>query len=56
MKSIKELREKYGYTQQQLADLLDVSLSVVQKWERGVRNPGKRSMKDISREFPEDME
>lgn len=49
---IKELREHYGYTQVQFAELLDVSLNTVQKWEQGTRFPGRRSKKDIKNLFP----
>lgn len=52
MKSIKELREKNGYTQEQLAELLDVSVHTVRGWEQGHRNPGRRSKKDIKNLFP----
>lgn len=52
MKSIKELRQRYGYTQQQLADLLDVTVNTVQKWEQGANKPGRRSKKDIKNLFP----
>jgi len=37
-KEIKLIRKKLGLTQQQLADKLNYSLSMVQKWENGVRD------------------
>jgi len=56
MKSIKELREHYGYTQKQFADLLDVTINTVQKWEQGTRFPGRRSKKDIKNLFSTEEE
>ena len=37
-----EIREKYGLTQQQLADLLGVSLRTIQRWERAESWPQQR--------------
>jgi len=38
---LKNAREKLGFTQEQLAHRLGVTVSTVQKWEQGVRNiPG----------------
>ena len=51
---IKAIREKYGYTQEKLADLLGVSIGTVRAWEQKISNPGKRSKKDIREIFPED--
>jgi DNA-binding XRE family transcriptional regulator len=56
MNKMKELRLKHGYTQQKFAELLDVSRSVVEKWETGVRNPGRRSKKDIKKILKEDID
>ena len=53
MNKMKELRERNGYTQQQFADLLDVTINTVQKWEQGVSNPGRRSKKDLKEIFPD---
>lgn len=33
------LRKEFGMTQQQFADMLDVSLRTVQSWEEGTRRP-----------------
>jgi len=52
IKDMKELRKEYGYTQEQLANLLDVSVDTVRKWESGRNNPGRRSRKDIKNLFP----
>lgn len=38
-KAIKEFRKRNEWTQQRLADFFSVSLSVVSKWERGLRTP-----------------
>ena len=52
MNKMKQLREKQGYTQAKFAELLDVSLNTVQKWEQGTRFPGRRSKKDIKNLLP----
>lgn len=53
LRDIKTIREKYGYTQEHLAELLDVSVSTVRAWEQGVNKvAGRRSKKDIKRLFP----
>ena len=36
---VKQWRKSRGFTQDQLASFLDVSKSVVSKWERSERNP-----------------
>ena len=36
---IKELREKKGITQKELAELMQVSFQTVSKWENGVNYP-----------------
>lgn len=36
---LKELRKKAGYSQEQLAELLDISRQAVSKWESGQGNP-----------------
>lgn len=38
-KSIKETRQKYNLTQQEFAQVLDVSLRTLQNWEQGRREP-----------------
>lgn len=35
--SIKEARQRRGYTQQQLADRMNVSRSCIANWEKGTR-------------------
>lgn len=39
MRSIKELREAAGITQQELADSIGVDRSTVAKWESGAASP-----------------
>jgi len=52
LRSIKDLRTENGYTQERFAELLDVSVDTVRKWEQGVNGVGRRSKKDIKRLFP----
>ncbi|MFB6271992.1 MAG: helix-turn-helix transcriptional regulator [Salinibacter sp.] len=42
---IKESREEHGFTQQDLANELDVSLQTVQGWEQGRYAPSARAAK-----------
>ena len=39
--NIKELRERLGWTQQQLADELGVNRNTINRWEMGKRSPGQ---------------
>ena len=39
IKSIKDYRIEFGMTQREFAELLNVSLNTVQKWESGLRQP-----------------
>lgn len=48
-KEVREIRKKYGLTQEKFAEEIDVSKSAVVSWEVGGRNPGRRSVKDIER-------
>jgi DNA-binding transcriptional regulator YiaG len=41
-KRIKLLRHKYGLSQQQLADLIDVSVPLLKQWENGQAHPSTR--------------
>lgn len=52
---IKAIREKYGYTQEQLSNLLDVSIGTVRSWEQNISKPGRRSQKDIDKMFKNDV-
>lgn len=38
-KRLREMRMKHGFTQQKMADLLDVALRSYQKYEQGERSP-----------------
>ena len=42
------LRLKRGMTQQTLADALEVSVSAVQKWERGQSEPNTRTLQRMA--------
>ena len=37
--TLKKLRERAGLTQRQLADALDVTVTTISSWERGVKKP-----------------
>lgn len=54
-KILKELRKKYKYTQEQLADRLGVANSTVSMYERGERFPDYDMMKAIADLFNVDM-
>ncbi|MFC1866166.1 helix-turn-helix transcriptional regulator [Chloroflexota bacterium] len=48
--NIKTLRAKMGWTQEDLARNIDVSLTTVQRWESGkVRRPSRLAQKELSR-------
>lgn len=42
---LKELRTKYGYTQETLGEKLGVSDKTIGAWERGTREPPMKSIK-----------
>lgn len=44
MNRFKELRNKYGYSQKELAEILFVNQTAVSQWERGVTTPNKSSL------------
>ena len=49
-KAIKDLREKLLISQDELADLLDVSIQTVNRWENGKHEPtikAKRKLKKL---------
>lgn len=46
---IRARREAKGLTQQQLADQVKVSRSIVNKWETGQREPSGRSIRGLDR-------
>jgi len=45
---IKELREKSGMTQTELAERLELSKSVVSAYEKGIRNPSHKVLEQIA--------
>ena len=50
-KRITELRELAGLSQQELADRLFVSRSLVTRWENGTRRPDRRSVAEMAKLF-----
>lgn len=50
-KFIKELREKYKLTQQELADIIPVTREAVSKWERGISLPDSDCLVKLSTLF-----
>jgi transcriptional regulator with XRE-family HTH domain len=46
-------REKYGLTQQQLADAIDVQASTLSSWETGNSNPQERNRQKVKAFFAE---
>lgn len=53
---IRELRKKYGLSQEQLADKLNVSRQAIQKWESNVNEPNIETIKCIACYFQVDFE
>lgn len=53
---IRELRKKYGLSQEQLADKLNVSRQAVQRWESNVNEPNIETIKCIACYFQVDFE
>lgn len=49
--NIKILREKYGLTQQELADIAGVTNKAVSAWESGLSEPRMGAIEKISRRF-----
>lgn len=47
-KRIKKIREEKGFTQQQLADKLGISIHTVSKYEQGQREPSMEIMNKIA--------
>lgn len=48
---LRELREEKGLTQAQLAEQLHFSLSIVNKWENGKKNPSVEAVKILAKFF-----
>lgn len=49
MNSIKKIRHKYKLTQRKLAELLEVEIRTVQRWEYGEREPHLMTLKLIQK-------
>ena len=50
---VKALREKRGWSQEDLAREIDVSLSTVQRWESKGANPTRLARRELKRLFKE---
>ena len=48
---IKQLREKQGYTQVELAKMLGVTRSCVNAWEMGISTPSTQSLVQLAQIF-----
>ena len=48
---LKELRKKRGWTQEDLARKIDVSLSTVQRWEKQGAKPTRLARRELARLF-----
>jgi len=52
-KKVKALREKRGWSQEDLAREIDVSLSTVQRWEKKDSKPTRLARRELKRLFKE---
>lgn len=50
---VKALREKRGWSQEDLARAIDVSLSTIQRWERKNSKPTRLARRELKRLFRE---
>jgi len=50
---VKELRKRKGWTQEDLARELGITLSTVQRWEKHGANPSRLPRREITRLFQE---
>ena len=50
---VKQLREKMGWAQEDLAREIDVSLSTIQRWEGKGAKPNRHSRRVLARLFEE---
>ncbi len=48
---LKDLRIEKGLTQEQLAKDINFSMSIVNKWENGKKNPSVQALKILSKYF-----
>lgn len=44
---IRAIRDKYGYSRKDLAELLDVSPRTVESWEQGRYSPNYKNERDL---------
>ena len=52
-KKVREARKRKGWSQEDLARYLDVSLSTVQRWEKKVTKPMRLARRELMRLFRE---
>lgn len=52
METLKQFREKNGFTMDEMARRLNISLSFYTKIERGERNPSREFLKKFKEAFP----
>ncbi len=50
---VKELRKRKGWTQEDLAREIGVTLSIVQRWEKQSTNPTRLPRRELARLFQE---
>ena len=48
MKRLKELRKAHGYSQQQLAEMLQTTQQTIGRWERGVVEAPQKALRDLA--------
>lgn len=48
---IKKIRQKFGMTQEELADILSVSRQAITKWENDLGLPDTENLKEVSKTF-----
>lgn len=53
MKMLKDFRAKHGYTREQMAQKLDISLSLYDKVEFDARTPSKNFLDRFKKAFPD---
>jgi len=48
MLKLKELREKWGYSQKQIAEMLDTTQQTIARWEAGKAEPSLAALRDLA--------
>lgn len=51
MNKIKELRKKYNYSQEDLAEKFDVDRVTISRWENGINDPSNDALKELASLF-----